>query len=159
MQLDSPPIRLVLEGEAADPAGHDRTGAAVTLAGCLMTLVAAVLPWGEKATFGISLAATQGADARILLAALAAVSAGTAGAVLLWRPGTGVVALVLVGLAAAQIAAATWFGVNIVNQVREANPNLILINAIGTGLYMAGLGSVTTLAGATLAWAKRHTAA
>jgi len=49
--------------------------------------------------------------------------------------------------------------VNIVNQVREANPNLILINAIGTGLYMAGLGSVTTLAGATLAWAKRHTAA
>src|SRR5487761_212956 len=158
MHLGSAPIPLILDSQAAEPAGHDRTGAALTLAGCLMTLVAAVLPWGEKATFGFSLATTQGADARILLAALAVVSAGIAGAVLLWRLGTGVVALVLIGLAVAQIAAATWFGVNIVNQVLVANPHLLLINAIGTGVYLAGLGSLTTLAGAILAWTRRSAA-
>ncbi|HXC75572.1 MAG TPA: hypothetical protein VNU19_00825, partial [Candidatus Acidoferrum sp.] len=122
----------------------------------LMTLVAAVLPWGERAAFGFSLATTtQGAEARILLAALAGASAGIAGALLLWRPGKGVVAVVLIGLAVAQIGGATWFGVNVVNEVREANPHLILINTIGTGVYMAGIGCLTTLAGAILAWTRR----
>ena len=158
MQLGPAPIRLVLERDEAEPAGHDRAPAGVALVGCLMTLVAAVVPWGEKATFGFSLASTEWADARILLAALAAASAGIAVAILLRRPRSPVVALVLVGVAVAQIGAATWFGMTVVNELREANPHLILINAIGTGVYMAGIGALTTVAGAILAWTRRPTA-
>ena len=157
MQLGSPPIRLVLESEPAESAGRDLTPAAVTLAGCVMTLVGAVVPWAEKATFGLSLASTQWGEARVLLAAVAAGSAGIAVAILLRRLGTSVVALVLTGVAVAQIGAATWFGVTVVNGVRAADPNLILINAIGTGVYMAGSGSLATLAGAILAWTRRPT--
>jgi hypothetical protein len=156
MQLDSPHIRLAREAKDAEPAGRDRIPAAVTLAGCLMTLAAAVVPWGEEAVFGVSLASTQG-NARILLGALAAVSVGIAAVVLLRRPGTGVVALVLSGLAAGQIGAATWFGLVILDEVRQADAHLILINAIGTGIYMSAIGAVTALAGAFLAWTRRRT--
>lgn len=157
MQLDSARIRLAREAEDAEPASHDRVPAAVALAGCLMTLLAAVMPWGEKAVFGVSLASTQG-NARILLGILAVVSAGIAGVLLLRTPGAGVVALVLSGLAAWQIGAAIWFGQIILNEVRQADAHLILINAIGTGVYMAAIGSLTALAGAILAWTRRRTA-
>jgi hypothetical protein len=154
MQLKRAPLQVARDA-AAIPAEPGRTSAVLTLAGCAITLLAAILPWSEKATFGFSLTTAHGADARILLAALAVASATLAGTVLLRGQSTAGVAILLVALAVAQIGAGIWFGVTVINEVRGANPHLVLISAIGTGTYMAGLGSVSTLIGAVLAWLRR----
>jgi hypothetical protein len=63
--------------------------------------------------------------------------------------------MLLMVLAAAQVGAAIWLGGAVLGEIRGAHPNLVLISAIGTGIYMAGLGSACTLIGAILAWTGR----
>ena len=138
-------------------AANDRSAAIVTLVGCATTVVASILPWGEKAAFGFSLMTGRDSNERILLAVVAVASAGLAATVILRRPTTGGVAILLLGLAVAQVGAAIWFSVSVVNELRSTHPHLIFINAIGTGVYVAGLGSLGTLFGAVLAWRRRRT--
>lgn len=128
----------------------------MTLVGGAMLLSASILPWGEKATFGFSLATAQGENARILLGALAVASASVGATVLFWRTYRAGVAIVLIGLAAVQVGASLWFGVTVVSEIRDVHPHLVLITAIGTGVYIAGLGSLCTLIGAVLAWTRRR---
>lgn len=157
MQLNRAPIRLAHDDDA-QPAEVDRTAGAITLAGCALTLVAMVMAWGEKAMLGLSLATVEREEARIVLAALAIISAGVAIGVLLRRPATVRVGMLLIVLAAAQVGAAIWFGVTTVNEIRGAHPHLVLITAIGTGVYVAGFGSVGTMIGAFVAWPRRRVA-
>jgi hypothetical protein len=156
MQLDRAPVQLARDDDAG-PAAHDRTAAILTLVGCAATLLASILPWGERAAFGFSLTTSQDGNARVLLAVLAVASAGFAASVILRHPATAWTAIVLLGLAVAQVGAAIWFGVSVVNEIRSTHPYLGFISAIGTGVYVAALGSVSTLCGAMLAWRRRQT--
>lgn len=155
MRLSPAPVQVAPDGSAM-PADLDRTGAVLTLVGSVLTLLSTILPWGEKATFGFSLTTIQGENARILLAALAVASASVAVTVIFRRAYSAGVTILLVGLAIAQVGAGIWFGVTVVNEIRGAHPHLVLFNAIGTGVYMAGLGSVCTLVGAVLARTRRR---
>ena len=128
----------------------------MTLVGAAMLLLASILPWGEMATVGFSLTTAQGDDARFLLGVLAVASASAGATVLFWRTYSAGVAIVLIGLAAAQVGASMWFGVTVVSEIRQAHPQLVFVTAIGTGVYIAGLGSVCTLIGAVLAWTRRR---
>jgi hypothetical protein len=119
-------------------------------------MVAAILPWVEQVTLGFALTAQGRHAPSILLAVVAAVSAGIAGTVLLRRKPAAGVAILLIGLAVAQLGAAIWFDVTTVNEIRETHPHLVLMSTIGTGVYPAGLGAVSTLAGAILAWTRRR---
>ena len=156
MQLDRAPVQPARDDEEG-LVRHDRTAAVLTLLGCATTVVASILPWGERAAFGFSLTTIQGGTARILLAVLAVASAGLAVTTIIRRPATAGVAILLVGLAVAQVGAGIWFGVSVLNEIRSAHPYLVFASAIGTGAYMAGLGSVSTLCGAILAWRRRQT--
>ena len=155
MRLSTAPIQVAGE-DNAQPAVLARTAAVITFVGCALTLLASILPWGERATFGFSLTTVQGENARILLAVLAVASASLVAIVLLRRSYSPAAAIALVGLALAQVGASIWFGVNVVNEIRVAHPELLLISAIGTGVYMAALGSMGTLIGAIMAWTRRR---
>lgn len=155
MRLSPAPVQVVPD-RIVIAADLDRAPAVLTLVGCVLTLLSSILPWGEKATFGFSLTTVQGENTRILLAVLAVASASVAGAAIFRRAYRAGVAILLVGLAMGQVGAAIWFGVTVVNEIRNAHPNLVLSNAIGTGVYMAGLGSLCMLVGAVLARTRRR---
>jgi hypothetical protein len=155
MRLSTAPVQVDRENTAR-PAGLARTAVVMSFVGCSLTLLASILPWGEKATFGFSLTTVQGENARILLAVLAVASLIVVATVLFRRSYGAGVAILLVGLAVAQVGAGIWFGVVVVNEIRIADSNLVLISAIGTGVYMAGLGSIGTLIGAVVAWRTRR---
>lgn len=155
MRLSTAPVQVAPDGSAL-PADHDRTAAVLTLVGSVVTLLSTILPWGEKATFGFSLTTVQGENARIVLAVLALACASVAAAVIFRRANGGGVAILLVGLATGQVGAGIWFGVTVVNEIRAAHPHLVLVNAIGTGVYMAGLGSLCALVGAILVRTKQR---
>lgn len=153
----SPALVQIAVDRSAKGADSDRTAAVVTVVGAAMLLLASILPWGEMAVFGFSLTTAHGENARILLGVLGVASGSAAAAVLFRRTyGTGV-AIVLIGLAAAQVGASMWFGVVVVSDIRHTHPELVFFTAVGTGVYIAGLGSACTLIGAALAWTRRRT--
>ena len=121
-----------------------------------MAILAAVLPWLEKAAFGFSLTIPERESAGLLLGVPAVISAGIAGAVLFRRPASGGLAIFLIALSVAQLGVSIWFGLNIVDAIHQAQSHLVLITAIGTGAYLAMLGSASTLVGSTLAWTTRR---
>src|SRR6476660_2664079 len=102
MRLSTAPVQVDRENTAR-PAGLARTAVVMSFVGCTLTLLAFILPWGEKATFGFSLTTVQGENARILLAVLALASASVAVAVIFRRANGGGVAILLVGLATGQV--------------------------------------------------------
>ena len=155
MRLSLAPVQFAHDEDAL-PSRLGRAPAVITLTGCVMTVIASILPWGEKATFGFSLTTIHGEDLRLALAVLAVACASLAGAAVLRRQSTAGVAMLLIVLAVAQVGAAIWFGGTVLSEIRAAHPNLVLISAIGTGVYMAWLGSVGTLIGAILAWTRRR---
>jgi hypothetical protein len=150
MRLSTEPVQRDPDGSAM-PADLDRTPAVLILVGSILTLLSTILPWGEKATFGFSLTTIQGENARIALAVLALASASIAVAVIFRRAYSAGVAILLVGLGVGQVGAGIWFGFTVMNEIRGAYAHLVLLNAIGTGVYMAGVGSVCALVGAVLA--------
>jgi hypothetical protein len=127
----------------------------LTLVGCTFTIVSAFLPWAERAVFGISLTGLGVQGEAILLAVLAAISAGIAVAVLFRRPVVLSVVIALVVLAFAELGLAIWNALSIVHAIGQMQSRAVLIGAIGTGAYGAVLGSLATLAGGILAWPKR----
>lgn len=148
MQLDSALVQRAPRDEMAVWAG------VLTLVGCTFTMVSAVLPWAERAVFGISLAGLEVKGGAILLAVLAAISAGIAIAVLFRRPVVLRVVIALVALAAAELCLAIWNAVSIVQAIEQTHSRAVFIGAIGTGAYGAVLGSLATLAGGILASTK-----
>jgi hypothetical protein len=156
VQLKRAPLRFAREGDSAVPADLDRTAGITTLAGCSTAILAAFLPSVEKAAFGVSLTTMVIQGAGILLAVLAMISAGIASVVLLRRPATAGVAIILIVLALGQLGLAIWDGVNIVHAIDQVDSRQVLISAIGTGAYLGVLGSVITLAGGILAWTTRR---
>jgi hypothetical protein len=156
MHLEKAPLRFAPPVEDAVPADLNRAAAAFTLAGCTMVLLAAILPWAERAAVGFALTTAAGGSAGILLAVPAVISAGIAGAVLLRRPATAGVAIILIGLAVAQVGVGIWYGGNIMAAIDEVHSHQLLIGAIGTGAYLGVLGSVSTFAGGILAWRTRE---
>ena len=155
MPSEKASLQFASEEESTVPADLDRTAGVITIVGCLATFLAAFLLWVEKAIFGVSLTALAIHDAGELLAVLAAISAGIAGAVLLRRLATAGLAMILIVLAVAQLGLAIWDGATILRAIGQADSHLVLISAIGTGAYLGVLGTVITLAGGILAWTKR----
>jgi hypothetical protein len=127
----------------------------LTLVGCTFTIVSAFLPWAEQAVFGISIAGLGVKAGAILLAVLAAISAGLAVGVLFRRPAVVIVVIALVVLAVAELGLAIWNAVNIVQAIEQTKSHAVFIGAIGTGAYGAVIGSLATLAGGILAGSKR----
>ena len=123
----------------------------LSLVGCAFTIVSAFLPWVEVAVSGISLAGLGVQPGAILLAVLAAISAGIAGAVLFRRPAVVGVVVALVVLAVVELGLAIWDAVNIVQAIGQMQSSGVFIGAIGTGAYGAVIGSLATLAGGILA--------
>jgi hypothetical protein len=156
VQLKRAPLRFAREDDSAVPADLDRTAGITTLAGCSITILAAFLPWVEKAAFGVSLTTMGIQGAGILLTVLAMISAGIAIVVLLRRPATAWVAIILTVLALALLGLAIWEGVDIVRAIDQVDSHQVLISAIGTGAYLGVLGSVITLVGGILAWTTRR---
>jgi hypothetical protein len=155
VQPRSVPVQLAYGEGSRGGIVLDRTAGVVTLVGCCGTLLAIVLPWIETAGFGISSITTGGMAAEVPLAILAAGSLGIAGFVLLRRPATAKVAMVLIALATLQVGLAVWFALSIVLAIEHADSQLVLISAIGTGAYLSVLGSALTLVGGVLAWTSR----
>jgi hypothetical protein len=127
----------------------------LTLVGCAFTIVSAFLPWVEEAVFGISIAGLGVQAGAILLAVLAAISAGLAVGVLFRRPALVIIVIALVVLAVVELCLAIWDAVNIVQAIAQTQSRAVFIGAIGTGAYGAVIGSLATLAGGILAGAKR----
>jgi hypothetical protein len=96
----------------------------------------------------------QGAS--IVLAVLAMISAVIAIVVLLRRQPSSGVAILLMGLAAAQLGLATWNGVNTLYAINQVDSHLVLMNAIGSGAYLGVLASAITVAGGVFAWTTRR---
>ena len=132
-----------------------RRAGLITLTGCSCTILAALLPWLESIVFGVSVVGTQIQMAGLVLTALALISGGIAVAVLLKRPAPARVAIILLASALAQVGLALWGGANALLVISNADSHLVLIRAIGTGAYLAMLGSLTTMAGGVLAWKRR----
>jgi hypothetical protein len=155
MEVKGAPVHFVREDDNAALVVAGRSAALVTLAGCSLTFLSTLLPWVEKAAFGISLATTGIQSARVLLAVLALISAGTAGVVLQRRRATAGVAIVLIVLAVMQLGVALWDGANIVYAIEQVSSHQVLFSAIGTGVYGTVVGSVVTVAGGILAWTRQ----
>jgi hypothetical protein len=159
MPLKKALLRLAPEDRSSVAAADlDRTAGIVTILGCFATLLAALLPWMEKAALAVSLTTVAISDEGVLLAILALISAGIAAAVLLRRPASAALAILLIALALVQVALAIWVSVTIMHASGQAVSNQPLISAIGTGAYLGVFGSLVTLVGGTLAWTKRRRA-
>jgi hypothetical protein len=156
VQLKRAPIQLAHGDDDIVAVDGHQTAAAIIVGGCIMAILAAILPWIEKAAFGFSLTIPEREPAGLLLGVPAVISAGVAGALLFRRPASGRIAIFLIALAVTQLGVSIWFGLNIVDAIREAQSHLVLITAIGTGAYLAILGSASTLVGSTLAWTTRR---
>jgi hypothetical protein len=154
--LEKALLQFAPEDGIAVPVEVDRTAGVITIVGCLAMLLASILPWVDRAALSVSLTGTEIQDAGILIAILALISMGLAGAVLLRRPATAGLATLLIVLAVAQVGLAIWDGMAILHAISKADSHQILIRAIGTGAYAGVMGSVTTLAGTILAWARRR---
>lgn len=134
----------------------DRTAGVTTIVGCVGTLLAATLSWLEQTFLNVWLTPSPIRDAGISLVILAMASAVIAGVVLLRRPATPRLAMVLIALALAQVGVAIWNSVAILHAISNAGSHELLISAIGTGAYAGVAGSGTTLAGGFLAWLGRR---
>jgi hypothetical protein len=156
VQLRRAPIQVAQADDDLVAVDGHRDAAAIIVGGCIMAILAAILPWIEKAAFGFSLTIPERESAGLLLGILAVISAGIAGALLFRGPASGHVAIFLIALAVAQLGVGIWFGVNIVDAIRQGQSHLVLLTAIGTGAYLAVLGSASTLVGSTLAWTTRR---
>lgn len=143
------------EDVSIPPIELDRTAGVLTIVGCLATFLAAILPSIEKATLAASLITVAVADAGVLLAVLAVISGGIAGAVLLRRPVSGGLAMLLIVLAGAQLGVAIWDGETILQAIGRADSHQVLIRSIGSGAYLGVLGAGITVAGGVVAWIKR----
>jgi hypothetical protein len=155
VQLKRAPIQVAQDDGLVAVDGH-RVAAAIIVGGCIMAILAAVLPLIEKAAFGFSLTIPEREPAGVLLGVPAVISAGIAGVSLFRRPASRGLAILLIALAVAQLGVCIWFGLNIVEAIRQAQSRLVLISAIGTGAYLAMLGSASNLVGSTLAWTTRR---
>ena len=156
MPLEKALLQFAAGDEAAVPADPDRTAGVITIVGSLFMLLAAILPLVDRSALSISLTGAEIQEAGVLIAILALISIGLAGAVLLRRAASPGLATLLIVLAVAQVGLATWDGMAILHAVSRADANQILIRAIGTGAYAGAMGSITTLAGAILAWTRRR---
>jgi hypothetical protein len=152
MQLKKGSFRLAPEEVQAIPADPDRTAGVVTLVGGFSVVLSAFVPWIETAVFGISLIRIDLASA--VFAALAMISICIGGFVVLRKPATRAVAVVLTVLASAQVGLAIWHLADLVHTLARTDSRLVLINVIGTGLYLGVVASVITLAGGIIAWTK-----
>jgi hypothetical protein len=133
----------------------DRTAGVLTLVGCGGTVLAAFLPWLERAVFGISLT-TSGIQVEVVvLVVLALGSAGIAGVSLLRHHATRALAIILAVLAVAQLALAISNAVNVVHALDQAAADSMFSRLIGTGVYGCIVGSAVTLFGGYLAWTRR----
>ena len=143
--------------EDSSSAGAKIGGAAglMTLAGCSCTILVAFLPWLENLVFGVAVVGAQIHLAGIVLTALALISGGIAAAVLLRRPAPAGVAMILLSSALVQVGLAIWGAANVMLAISDTDSHLVLIRAIGSGAYLAVLGSLTTLSGGILAWRRR----
>jgi hypothetical protein len=152
MQLKSARLQLAALDEGAVTA---RTAGIITVVGCVCAILGAFLPWGEKALFGLSISNAGLQSAGILLAGFAVISVCIAGPVLLRRPATAAIAIILILLALAQLGLAIWNGVNIVQAIAESDSRMVAIRTIGTGAFLGAAGALITLAGGIMAWTKR----
>jgi hypothetical protein len=155
MQPKGVPFQFALQEDGASPADFRRTAGVTTLTGCGATILATFMPWVEKAVFGVDATAIGIKAAGMPLAVLATISAAIACVVLMRRPATARIAIVLIVMAMAQLGLAIWFGSSIVLAIEQVDSHLVLISAIGTGAYLSVAGSLITLAGAILALMRR----
>lgn len=144
-------LQFAPKERAPEPAELDRTAGVITIVGCCATLLAPVLPIVEKALLSVTFPGVGIQGPAVLLILLAGVSAGLAGTVLLRRPATSTVALVLVVLAVAQVGLAIWDSATTLRAISQENSHQVLIRAIGSGAYLGVLGAAITLAGGILA--------
>ena len=158
MQPESGRVQSAAADDVHIPTDHGRAAGVITLVGCFATILATLLPAIEPAVVGVSVSSRNIPAIAIPLAVLAVISAGIAGVVLLRRPVTARIALILIALAMAQLSLAIWFGSSIVRAIEQADSHLVFISAIGTGAYLSVLGSAITLLGGVLAWTGRHSA-
>ena len=142
--------------ERAHPAELDRTAGVVTVVGCLATFLAALLPWLLKGYLTVSQGTVTIQATGVVLAILAVISAGVAGAVLFRKAAKAWVAMTLIALALAQLGLAIWNCADIVHAIGQAGSHRVFTDAIGTGAYGGVLGAAITLAGGVLAWRKRR---
>jgi hypothetical protein len=133
----------------------DRPAGLITLVGCSCTILAAFTPWLEDLVFRVSVVEMRIPGVGIVLAVLAVISGGIAVGVLLRRPAPAGVAVILVASAIVQVGLAIWGGADVLRAIGNADSHLVPMRAIGTGAYIAVLGSLTTLAGGILAWKRR----
>jgi hypothetical protein len=126
------------------------------LAGCSLTILATLLPWLEDVALKVPLTTIEFQNAGTALAALSVISAGIAVFMLVRRPATAWVAIVLITLGVTQLCLAIWDAANIVNAIGQASSHQVLINAIGTGAYGTVLGSFVSAVGGILAWTTRR---
>ena len=152
MQLTSARLRLVMLDEG-DVSAH--TAGIITLVGCASAILGALLPWGEKVLFGISISKTEVQAAGWLLAGIAMFSVCIASVGLLRKPATTAIAIVLILLALTQLGVAIWNGINIVEVIAYSDSRQVAIRTIGTGATLGVLGSLITLAGSLIAWTRR----
>ena len=152
MELKGARLQLAVLDEESVTA---RTAGVVTVVGGASAILGAFLPWGEKVLFGISISNAELQIAGILLAVLAVISVCIAGTVLLRRPATAAIAIVLILLGVAQVCVAMWNGADIVQTIAESDSRLVAIRTIGTGAFLGVVGSVITLAGGIMAWTRR----
>lgn len=156
MKLKTRPRVAVREDDSSSPSSASRTAGRVTLAGCGLTILAALLALVEKAAFGVSLMTAGRQLADVALTVLALTSATLAAVVLLRRPATGALASTLLLLAVGQLGAAIWAATSVLNSIRAIGDDQVFFTAIGTGAYLGVLGSLVTLAGGVLAWTNRR---
>ena len=154
VELDRAPLQRASILDSAAPANPARTTGIIILLGASCALVRVLLPGLEQAAFGVSVTKPESEPAAMMLAGLALIGAVIAGVVLLRRPATAPVAIVLVLLACAQVGLAIWSGATTMQGLQHESGR-VLANSIGTGLYLGLLGAGLTLAGAIAAWVKR----
>jgi hypothetical protein len=159
VQLKAAPFHPASEHEITlpRPAAPARRAGAVILAGSSTAIVGVLLPWVVLVAFGISLA-RLGLGAAGSLAGLALLSAGIATLVLLRRPATAAVGIVLILMAVTQLGLAIWADASVVHAIAQTDTHDVMLNTIGTGSNLNVLGAAVSLVGGYLAWRTRVSA-